>query len=96
VLTSISPRGNAALRFDAYEYTVQSHAYDADDHAAAKFTYRMSPVQIVVSEKPRELYRFLTAICAVVGGVFTVAGIIDGMVYQVNRVAKKIELGKQG
>jgi len=94
VLTSIEPRSSPASRFDAYEYTVQSHAYDAADHAAAKFTYRMSPIQIVVSEKPKALYHFLTAVCAVVGGVFTVAGIIDGMVHQVNRMSKKMELGK--
>jgi hypothetical protein len=34
----------------------------------------MSPIQIVVTEQPRQLYKFLTAICAVIGGVFTVAG----------------------
>lgn len=30
--------------------------------------------QIVVAEQPKQLYKFLTAICAVIGGVFTVAG----------------------
>lgn len=94
VLTSIEPKANPQARFDAYEYTVQSHAYDASDHAAAKFTYRMSPIQIMVTERPKPLYHFLTAVCAVVGGVFTVAGIIDGMVHQVNKMAKKVELGK--
>ena len=52
----------------------------AEDHASAKFTYKMSPIQIVVTEQPKQLYKFLTAICAVIGGVFTVAGILDGMV----------------
>lgn len=94
VLTSIEPRSSPTARFDAYEYTVQSHAYDHVDHAAAKFTYRMSPIQIVVSEKPKPIYHFLTAVCAVVGGVFTVAGIIDGMVHSVNKIGKKVELGK--
>ncbi|KAI7844497.1 hypothetical protein COHA_001856 [Chlorella ohadii] len=67
-----------------------------DGHVSAKFTYKMSPIQIVVAEQPKQLYKFLTAICAVIGGVFTVAGIIDGMVHQVNKIAKKVELGKQG
>ena len=94
VLTSIEPMSQPHNWFDAYEYTVQSHAYDAQDHAASKFTYRMSPVQIIVTEKSKALYHFLTAVCAVVGGVFTVAGIIDGMVHTVNKMAKKVELGK--
>jgi thiol-disulfide isomerase/thioredoxin len=94
VLTSIEPKSAPQHSFDAYEYTVQSHAYDANDHAAAKFTYRMSPIQIVVTEVEKQFFHFLTAVCAVVGGVFTVAGIIDGMVHQVNKMAKKVELGK--
>lgn len=28
--------------------------------------------------------------------IVAVAGIIDGMVHQVNRITKKVELGKQG
>jgi hypothetical protein len=33
---------------------------------------------------------------AVVGGVFTVAGILDSVLYTGMNMAKKIELGKQG
>lgn len=73
---------------------MQSHTYDAEDHAAAKFTYRMSPVQIVVSETTKPFYAFVTSICAIIGGVFTIAGILDGMVWQVNKISKKVELGK--
>lgn len=54
----------------------------------------MSPIQIVVTEKQKYLYHFLVSICAVIGGVFTVAGIIDGMVHQVNKMSKKLEIGK--
>ena len=50
----------------------------AEDHASTKFTYKMSPIQIVVTEQPKQLYRFLTAVCAVIGGVFTVAGVPPG------------------
>lgn len=94
VLTSIEPKYKTQYSFDAYEYTVQSHAYNTEDHASAKFTYRMSPIQIIVTEKDKPLYHFLISICAVIGGVFTVAGIIDGMVHQVNKIAKKMEIGK--
>jgi hypothetical protein len=56
----------------------------------------MSPVQIVVSEVPRQWYRFVTSMCAVVGGVFTVAGILDGLIHSGRRALRKVELGKQG
>ena len=37
----------------------------------------------------------MTGICAIIGGVFTVAGMIDSMVYHsAKALQKKIELGK--
>jgi hypothetical protein len=52
--------------------------------------------QIVVKEKPRHWYHFLTTTCAIIGGVFTVAGIIDAILHNSFKFAKKMELGKQG
>lgn len=39
-------------------------------------------------------YHFITTTCAIIGGVFTVAGIVDGLVHTGARFAKKVELGK--
>lgn len=39
-------------------------------------------------------YHFVTTTCAIIGGVFTVAGIVDGLVHTGARLAKKVELGK--
>lgn len=52
-------------------------------------------VQIIVTPKPKYWYSFITSICAVVGGVFTVAGIVDGILHNSMKLAKKVELGKQ-
>jgi hypothetical protein len=49
-----------------------------------------------VRERPREWYKFLTTTCAIIGGVFTVAGIVDSIFYNVHKYSKKLELGKQG
>jgi hypothetical protein len=50
---------------------------------------------ITYSETKQSFAYFLTGICAVVGGVFTVAGIIDAVIYNAKRtLEKKIELGK--
>lgn len=47
-------------------------------------------------ETPRAWYKFLTTLCAVIGGVFTVAGILDSVLYTGFSMARKVELGKQG
>lgn len=51
--------------------------------------------QVVVRETRQPLYKFLTTLCAIIGGVFTVAGILDSLVYTTLGMAKKMELGKQ-
>lgn len=54
-------------------------------------------LQVVVRELPKAWYKFLTTTCAVVGGVFTVAGILDSLLHTgLSAVKKKVELGKMG
>jgi hypothetical protein len=41
--------------------------------------------------------RETTQVCAIIGGVFTVIGIIDSVVFRsISSLKKKVELGKQG
>ena len=59
------------------------------------FIYDLSPMLVRLTEYRRSFAHFLTNVCAIVGGVFTVAGMLDGMLYHSGRVLKKkIELGK--
>jgi hypothetical protein len=58
-------------------------------HAAAA-------VQVLVEEQPKQWYHFLTTLCAIIGGVFTVCGILDNISYSTVKMIKKVELGKQG
>jgi hypothetical protein len=47
-------------------------------------------------EERKSFTHFLTGVCAIIGGVFTVAGIIDALVYHsLKSLKKKVELGKQ-
>ncbi len=52
-------------------------------------------MQVRIVTKRSSFLTFLTSVCAIVGGVFTVSGLIDGFVYQAERVLrKKNEIGK--
>ncbi|XP_053382292.1 endoplasmic reticulum-Golgi intermediate compartment protein 3-like isoform X1 [Mercenaria mercenaria] len=58
-------------------------------------TYELSPMMVKYTEKRRSFMHFLTGVCAIIGGIFTVAGLIDSMIYHSARaLQKKIELGK--
>ena len=51
---------------------------------------------MLVRELPRAWYHFLTTTCAIIGGVYTVCGILDGITFNAQKMMKKVELGKQG
>ncbi|XP_013181147.1 PREDICTED: endoplasmic reticulum-Golgi intermediate compartment protein 3 [Papilio xuthus] len=63
----------------------------------AFFSYELSPLMVKYTEKERSIGHFATNICAIIGGVFTVAGILDTLLYHsLNAFHNKIVLGKAG
>lgn len=59
------------------------------------FNIDISPMQITYKESRKSFGSFLTGVLAIVGGVFTVAGLIDRVVYRAEKAyKKKLEMGK--
>merc|ERR1719313_1613949 len=46
----------------------------------AKFSYDLSPVEVLVSKGERRWYDFITSLLAIIGGAFTVMSMTSGMV----------------
>ena len=58
-------------------------------------SYDLSPIKVVIVEQRSSFLHFLTNVCAIVGGVFTVSGIVDAVWYTGQKIVrKKMELGK--
>ena len=76
---------------DTYQYTVNNNNYqDGASLPSAVFSYDLSPMQVVVTEEREAFASFLTQICAIIGGVFTVTGLLDSVVYHAISGAKKL------
>jgi len=57
--------------------------------------YELSPMLIQYSEKRRSFMHFLTGVCAIIGGVFTVAGLVDSIIYHSTKaLEEKINIDK--
>ncbi|KAI8868046.1 endoplasmic reticulum-golgi intermediate compartment protein 3-like protein [Ramicandelaber brevisporus] len=57
--------------------------------------FDISPMLVTYVETRRSLASFLTSLCAIIGGIYTVASILDSFVYNAERsLRRKIELGK--
>lgn len=81
-----------------YKYTTHSAKYHGETRfPLVKFHYDLSPMNVIVTEKYKPFYQFITSMFAIIGGVFTVFGLMDSVVYNTERVVrKKLQLGKQG
>ncbi|RKO82813.1 endoplasmic reticulum vesicle transporter, partial [Blyttiomyces helicus] len=59
------------------------------------FNYDISPMLVIYTQSQKPFAHFLTDVCAIVGGIFTVAGIIDSFIYTAEKTfKKKLDLGK--
>ena len=64
--------------------------YDAEDIPEARFTYDLSPMAVVISKKSKKWYEFITSMCALIGGTFTVVGLISSFLNVILKAGKKM------
>ena len=53
------------------------------------FVYEFSPLRSVIKETHLPLFELFTSLCAILGGVFTIMGLIDGIMYSVGKKAER-------
>lgn len=79
---------------EQHVYTAHHSLINTVDIPVAKFHYELSPMQVLIEENKKSFTHFITYICAIIGGVYTVAGILDSVLHNGVSLVKKIELGK--
>lgn len=84
-------RGN---NYHVYQLTAN---YDTNHHSQQNmllFNYELSPITVQFRQESENIFEFLVHICAIVGGIFTVAGIIDALIHRSVSVLFKKRIGK--
>jgi len=72
-------------------YEGKADAYvDTDLVPNAAFHYDISPVMVVMTEETQSFSTFITKICAVIGGIYTVVGLLDSVLYHTGEQMKKL------
>ncbi|CAN8068061.1 unnamed protein product [Agarophyton chilense] len=76
-----------------YQMATSNHRFKSDPSIPeARFAFDLSPTAVVIIQGGKRWYEFVTSLCAIIGGIFTVVSLFDGAVYS---VAKRIK-GAQG
>lgn len=83
----------------SFQYTWAYKDYISYGHGgrvmpAIWFRYDLSPITVKYVERRKPFYHFITTVFAIVGGTFTVAGIIDSLLFTASELFKKFQLGK--
>lgn len=102
--SSWSTGGSNNGEVHSYQFSVTEHLRRIDLRTATAenlqgllpgvfFHYDLSPMRVRVEEKRRSFGHFLTRVCAIIGGVFTVMGLVDSLVF---RVGEQLQRGKRG
>lgn len=58
------------------------------------FRYEISAMEIKYQYTRKPLYHLLTMMCAIIGGIVTVAGVVDKILFNTQQMLMKIDLGK--
>lgn len=61
--------------------------------ADIKRPFHVMEIKVLLS-KCSSVFLFFFQVCAIVGGTFTVAGILDSMIFTASELFKKAQLGK--
>ena len=81
VVPTVYAKGRKSER--GYQFTANMHKTPVPygQMAAVFFRYQLSPITVKYSKESVGFLHFLTYMCAIIGGVFTVAGILSRMLH---------------
>ena len=83
-------RGKDAIQAYQMVQTSQIMQYGPDDVPEARFSYDISPMAVVIKKTGKPWYSFVTSVCALIGGTFTVVGLLSGFLNVVFKAGKKL------
>jgi hypothetical protein len=80
-----------------FQFTANSNKISNQQMPSLYLRYDFAPVTVKYIERRESLSHFLVQICAVIGGVFTIAGLLDSFIHKsIVHLARKAQLGKLG
>ena len=81
---------------ETFQFTSTSHGRTRDTLPSLIISYDVSPIQAHIHENRKPLTDFVVSLCAIIGGAFSLFGILDGILFTTNReIRKKLQIGKQ-
>jgi len=82
-------RGDMRAVVETYQFTATSHARTKDTLPSVLISYDVSPIQVQIEQKAEPTIEFIVSLCAIIGGAFTIFGILDAMLWTTSKAMLK-------
>lgn len=76
---------NHPKNWDSWSYSLTSNKIEAEDNAGLEIRLSFLPISVVLHRSSNSFAKFLIHLCAIVGGVFVIFGIINGFLLAIQR-----------
>jgi hypothetical protein len=75
-------------------YEITHDKEHTESESILMFNFEFSPITENVTQNHKKVIEFLISICAIIGGVYTIAGIVDSVIHKSVSVVFKSRIGK--
>lgn len=58
------------------------------------FSFELSPIKVLFTQQKENIVDFMTYICAIIGGIFTIASVVDTLIHRSVSALFKQRIGK--
>lgn len=58
------------------------------------FSFELSPIKVIFTQQKENIVDFMTYICAIIGGIFTIASVVDTIIHRSVAALFKERIGK--
>ena len=80
------------LQTRTFQYSVSKQEQFVNQYGGLPGVFFMldhSPMRIIYTEAGVSFGSFLTSVCAIIGGIFSVASIVDSVLYRAERISQQ-------
>ena len=81
-------------KFEVFQLTASSETEFQSFESLIIFNYEVSPFAVIYTNAKENFFQFLISMCAIIGGVFTFAGIVDSIIHKGSKIVFKERINK--
>lgn len=81
-------------RLEVFQLTASKEILNDSPEAIIIFNYSVSPFAVWFTNARENFFQFVINMCSIIGGIFTLAGIVDSIIHKGSKIVFKDRINK--